>query len=182
MPTSCRGTRQPKDTGRCYDPAAYRDGHSTSRSWRICGPAHKNYGGHRDSNVLGTVNPIAWIVRRVTTWERWSFVDAAETCRTASPTWPSLDLDFLAFSGHKMLGPNGVGGLYGRRTAGRPCRPFSAGEHDLPGRARHFHHPRSSRPSSRPARPHRPGYRTRRRDRLPRSRGRPRRLSDTSKL
>ena len=69
------------------------------------------------SNVLGTINPVAEIARlahdarRPRAW--WTAPRASPTCRSTSP---ALGCDFLAFTGHKMLGPTGIGVLVGRRT------------------------------------------------------------------
>lgn len=67
------------------------------------------------SNVLGTVNPIADIVTRAHAAGALVLVDAAQSVPHATTDVRQLDADFLAFSGHKMLGPSGVGVLWGRR-------------------------------------------------------------------
>lgn len=68
------------------------------------------------SNVLGTINPIMEIARRAHQTGAMVLVDAAQ----AAPHMPidvrALDVDFLAFGGHKMLGPTGIGVLYGCRA------------------------------------------------------------------
>ncbi len=67
------------------------------------------------SNVLGTINPVAEIVRRARSVGALTLVDAAQSAphdRTDVQAW---DADFVAFSGHKMMGPSGVGVLYGRQ-------------------------------------------------------------------
>lgn len=66
------------------------------------------------SNVLGTINPIREIVAAAHDVGTLVLVDAAQ----AAPHMPldvqELDCDFLVFSGHKMLGPSGIGVLYGK--------------------------------------------------------------------
>ena len=67
------------------------------------------------SNVLGTINPVTEIVRRARSVGALTLVDAAQSAphdRTDVQAW---DADFVAFSGHKMMGPSGVGVLYGRQ-------------------------------------------------------------------
>lgn len=78
------------------------------------------------SNVAGTITPIERIIRRAHAVGALCLVDAAQ----AAPHMPvdvrALDCDFLAFSGHKMLGPF-VGVLYGKRALLEAMRPFLAG-------------------------------------------------------
>jgi cysteine desulfurase / selenocysteine lyase len=66
------------------------------------------------SNVLGTVNPIAEISRRAHAAGALLLVDAAQSVPHRATDVVALGADFLAFSGHKMLGPTGIGVLYGR--------------------------------------------------------------------
>src|SRR5690348_1913249 len=66
------------------------------------------------SNVLGTINPIKEIARRAHAAGALVLVDAAQSVPHFTTNVRELGADFLAFSGHKMLGPTGIGVLYGR--------------------------------------------------------------------
>ncbi|MGW8256352.1 MAG: aminotransferase class V-fold PLP-dependent enzyme [Thermoguttaceae bacterium] len=67
------------------------------------------------SNVLGTINPIRDIVRRAHEVGAVALIDGAQSVPHQTTDVAALDCDFLAFSGHKLLGPSGVGVLYGKR-------------------------------------------------------------------
>ena len=79
------------------------------------------------SNALGTINPLAEIVQMGHQAGVLVLVDAAQ----AAPHMPidvaALDCDFLALSGHKMLGPSGIGALWGRRELLDAMPPFMTG-------------------------------------------------------
>jgi len=79
------------------------------------------------SNALGTINPLPEIVRMAHEAGALVLVDAAQ----AAPHMPidvaALDCDFLALSGHKMLGPSGIGALWGRRELLDAMPPFMTG-------------------------------------------------------
>ena len=79
------------------------------------------------SNVLGTINPIAKIIKKAHSVGAKVVVDASQ----AIPHFPidvqALDVDFLAFSGHKMLAPFGVGVLYGKKEILNKMQPFITG-------------------------------------------------------
>lgn len=79
------------------------------------------------SNVLGTNNPLAEIIRQSHAAGAVVLVDAAQSAPHAPTDVRQLDADFLAFSGHKLLGPTGVGILYGRRSLLESMPPFLGG-------------------------------------------------------
>jgi cysteine desulfurase / selenocysteine lyase len=79
------------------------------------------------SNVLGTINPVAEIVRRAHTVGAVVLVDAAQSVPHLPTNVQELDADFLAFSGHKMLGATGLGVLYGRESILDAMPPFLGG-------------------------------------------------------
>lgn len=81
------------------------------------------------SNALGTVNP----VDRLTAWAHEQgavmVVDAAQAAPHRAIDVQALDVDFLAFSAHKLCGPSGVGALWGRRELLEEMEPFNLGGH-----------------------------------------------------
>ena len=79
------------------------------------------------SNVLGTVNPVAEIARRVHAAGALLLVDAAQSVPHGKTDVAAMGADFLAFSGHKMLGPSGIGVLYGRAELLDAMPPFLGG-------------------------------------------------------
>jgi cysteine desulfurase/selenocysteine lyase len=79
------------------------------------------------SNVLGTITPISEIVEQAHRVGALVLVDAAQSLphkRTRVREW---EADFVAFSGHKMMGPSGVGVLYGRERLLDSMPPFMGG-------------------------------------------------------
>jgi cysteine desulfurase/selenocysteine lyase len=68
------------------------------------------------SNTLGTINPAAELCRRARAVGAVTVIDAAQSVGHGPLDVQSLGCDFLAFSGHKMCGPTGIGVLYGRRA------------------------------------------------------------------
>jgi cysteine desulfurase/selenocysteine lyase len=79
------------------------------------------------SNVLGTVNPAQKIVARAHAAGARVLVDAAQSVPHLPMDVQALDCDFLAFSGHKMCGPTGIGVLYGRPELLEEMPPFLTG-------------------------------------------------------
>ena len=79
------------------------------------------------SNVLGTVNPVKEIVRRAHAAGAVVLVDAAQAVPHMPVDVQDLDCDFLAFSGHKMCGPTGIGVLYGKEALLEAMPPFLGG-------------------------------------------------------
>ena len=79
------------------------------------------------SNVLGTVNPISQIVETAHRNNVPVFVDGAQAVQHLPVDVQALDVDFYAFSAHKMYGPNGVGVLYGKRKWLEQLPPYQGG-------------------------------------------------------
>ncbi len=79
------------------------------------------------SNVLGTINPVAEIIRRAHAAGALVLVDAAQSVPHLGVDVRQLDCDFLAFSAHKMIGPTGIGALYGKRELLAAMPPFLGG-------------------------------------------------------
>ncbi len=88
------------------------------------------------SNILGTLNPVAEIVRRAKAVGALTLLDAAQSVphlpvSVGAPdptgTATALDVDFLVFTGHKLLGPSGVGVLWGRKELLDAMPPFLGG-------------------------------------------------------
>ena len=79
------------------------------------------------SNVLGTVTPLKALVSAARSVGAMVLVDAAQSVPHQPTNVAQLGADFVAFSGHKMLGPTGVGVLYGRRELLEAMPPFLGG-------------------------------------------------------
>ncbi len=80
------------------------------------------------SNALGTINPIAEIARLVREKADAILVcDGAQSAPHFPVSFDSLGVDFYAFSGHKMLGPMGIGGLIGKREMLEEMPPYQTG-------------------------------------------------------
>jgi cysteine desulfurase/selenocysteine lyase len=79
------------------------------------------------SNVLGTINPVAEIAEKAHKKGAIVVVDGAQSVPHTAIDVRALGADFYAFSSHKMLGPTGVGVLYGRRQLLEEMPPFNTG-------------------------------------------------------
>jgi cysteine desulfurase/selenocysteine lyase len=79
------------------------------------------------SNVLGTVNPVPELVRRAREVGALVLLDACQSVPHSPVSLSALGVDFAVFSGHKMLGPSGVGVLYGREELLAAMPPFLTG-------------------------------------------------------
>jgi cysteine desulfurase/selenocysteine lyase len=79
------------------------------------------------SNVLGTINPVAEIVARCRAAGSLVLVDGAQAVPHLPVNVRHLGPDFYVFSGHKMLGPTGIGVLYGRREVLERLEPAWGG-------------------------------------------------------
>ncbi len=81
------------------------------------------------SNVLATINPIAEIAAKARERGSLILVDAAQSVPHIPTNVRNPQIDFLAFSGHKLYGPSGIGVLYGRRELLEAMNPFLCGGH-----------------------------------------------------
>ncbi|UXW85825.1 SufS family cysteine desulfurase [Microbacterium azadirachtae] len=79
------------------------------------------------SNVLGIVNPVAEIVALAQAVGALTVLDACQSAPHLPLDLPALGVDLAVFSGHKMQGPYGIGGLYGRREVLAALPPFLTG-------------------------------------------------------
>jgi cysteine desulfurase/selenocysteine lyase len=79
------------------------------------------------SNVLGIVNPVADLVALAREVGALTVLDACQSAPHLPLDLPALGVDLAVFSGHKMLGPYGVGGLYGRSDVLEALPPFLTG-------------------------------------------------------
>jgi cysteine desulfurase / selenocysteine lyase len=79
------------------------------------------------SNVLGTRNPVEELTRRAHEVGAKVMVDAAQSVPHEPTDVRHSDVDFLVFSGHKMMGPTGVGVLYGKEALLEEMPPFLGG-------------------------------------------------------
>ncbi|MGA8547509.1 MAG: cysteine desulfurase [Mycobacterium sp.] len=79
------------------------------------------------SNVTGALAPVAELVAQARAVGALTVLDACQSVPHEPVNFHALDVDFAAFSGHKMLGPNGIGVLYGRRELLAAMPPFLTG-------------------------------------------------------
>jgi cysteine desulfurase/selenocysteine lyase len=79
------------------------------------------------SNILGTVNPVEAIVRRAQDVGALVLIDASQAAPHMALDVQALGADFVAFTGHKMCGPTGIGVLWGRQELLEDLPPFLGG-------------------------------------------------------
>ena len=94
---------------------------------RFIGPRSRIVAITQLSNVLGTINPIRQIAALAHEAGAVVVVDGAQSTPHLGVDVRELDCDFFACSGHKMLGPTGIGILYGRRELLEGMPPYQAG-------------------------------------------------------
>jgi cysteine desulfurase / selenocysteine lyase len=93
----------------------------------IIGPRTKVLAVVHASNVLGTLNPVAELAARAKAVGALTVLDACQSVPHASVDVHGLGVDLAVFSAHKMLGPNGLGGLAGRREVLAALPPLLVG-------------------------------------------------------
>lgn len=79
------------------------------------------------SNALGTIHPVAEIIRLAHEFDAKVLVDGAQALLHLPVDVQALDADFYAMSAHKMLGPMGTGGLYGKKALLEAMPPYQTG-------------------------------------------------------
>ena len=87
----------------------------------------KLFGFTAMSNVLGTINPVKELTQAAHKVGALVLLDACQAVPHMPVDVQELDIDFMAFSGHKMLGPTGIGVLWGRREMLNAMPPFMGG-------------------------------------------------------
>jgi len=93
----------------------------------LLGPRTKLVSMVHVSNALGTVNPVAEIVRIAHGQGVPVFIDGAQAVAHMKVDVQALDCDFYALSGHKMFGPTGIGALYGKAALLDKMPPYQGG-------------------------------------------------------
>jgi cysteine desulfurase/selenocysteine lyase len=94
---------------------------------RLLGPRTRIVAVTHVSNALGTINPIAEMVRMAHDRGIPVLVDGAQAVAHMNVDVQALGCDFYAFSGHKLLGPTGIGVLYGRASLLDAMPPYQGG-------------------------------------------------------
>lgn len=95
--------------------------------WKLLTPEVTLLAFAHVSNVLGTVNPVREICREATKRGIVTVVDGSQAVPHRPVDITALGCDFYAFTGHKMCGPTGTGGLWGRRERLAQMPPFLGG-------------------------------------------------------
>ncbi|HSN35932.1 MAG TPA: SufS family cysteine desulfurase [Arthrobacter sp.] len=93
----------------------------------IIGPASRVLAFSHASNVLGTINPVKTLVAMARRVGALTVLDACQSAPHLPLDVKDLDVDFAVLSGHKMLGPTGIGVLYGRSELLNALPPFLTG-------------------------------------------------------
>src|SRR5690606_7749597 len=93
----------------------------------LIGPHTKVVAVTHVSNVLGIINPVEQLIAAAHEVGALVLLDACQSAPHLPLDVKALDVDFAVFSGHKMLGPTGIGALYGRRELLEAMPPFLTG-------------------------------------------------------
>ncbi len=93
----------------------------------IIGPRTRLLAMTHESNAVGTINPVKELSAKARAVGAAVLVDGAQSVPHMPVDVQDIDCDFLAFSGHKMLGPTGIGGLYVKREILERMNPFLTG-------------------------------------------------------
>ena len=94
---------------------------------KLLGPATRLVAVGHISNALGTINPVAEIVRLAKEHGALTLIDGAQAVPHTAVDVQALGCDFYAFSGHKLFGPTGIGVLYGRAALLEQMPPWQGG-------------------------------------------------------
>ncbi len=94
---------------------------------KLLGPATRLVAVGHISNALGTINPVAEIVRLAREHGALTLIDGAQAVPHTAVDVQALGCDFYAFSGHKLFGPTGIGVLYGRAALLEQMPPWQGG-------------------------------------------------------
>jgi cysteine desulfurase/selenocysteine lyase len=94
---------------------------------RLLGPRTRIVAFAHVSNVLGTINPVAHLAARARAAGAITVVDGAQAAPHLPLDMSALDCDYYVFSGHKMLGPTGIGVLWGRQGLLEGLEPARGG-------------------------------------------------------
>jgi len=116
-----------RDAGLAVVPVDDRGEVDVEEFSRRLGPRTKLAAFAHVSNALGTVLPVAELVRRAQAAGVPTFVDGAQSAPHMAVEVTRLGCDFFAFSGHKLYGPTGIGALYGRRERLAEMAPWQGG-------------------------------------------------------
>ncbi|MGF9664099.1 cysteine desulfurase [Arthrobacter crystallopoietes] len=93
----------------------------------VIGPQTKILAFTHASNVLGSINPVETLVQMAREVGAYVVLDACQSVPHLPVDVKALDIDFAAFSGHKMLAPTGIGALYGKAELLNAMPPFLTG-------------------------------------------------------
>lgn len=94
---------------------------------RLLSPKTKFVGCVHVSNALGTINPVADLVREAKAAGATVLIDGAQAVAHFRPDMKKIGADFYVFSGHKLFGPTGTGALWGRAELLNAMPPYQGG-------------------------------------------------------